>query len=230
MAWQPLIGADAEIHPVPLPGRGSRLADPPETNFEKLCDRAFSEIRSPAREPFYCMGSSMGGWMAYEIALRFEHIGVLPSGVIMLSSPMPNARQQLPELDNPETVVTDIIGINPIFEEVVQYPELLELILPTMQADFRMCNAYEPSAGNMVNIPILGFAGTDDPLVTPDAMLGWEALTTAVFDLTVVSGAHDLHERPTAAMVDRVSSFLAAPHGSMVERDVCSWHHQATPE
>ena len=220
MAWEPLIGGNAEIHPVALPGRGPRLDDPPETNFEILCDRIFADMTSLVREPFYFMGSSMGGWMAYEIALRFERSGVLPSGIITFSSPMPSVGQRLPELDNPETVVADIIGVNPIFEEVVQYPELLELILPTMQADFRMCNAYKPAMQNRVSTPILGFAGADDPLVTPDAMLGWQYLTTAGFDLTVVPGEHDLHERPTAAMADRVSSFLTAPHLAMVQSDV----------
>ena len=218
MAWQPLMSALADLHPVPLPGRGPRLDEPAETNFSTLCDRIFAEIDALANDPFFLMGSSMGGWMAYEIARRFQNkAGRVPCGIITLCSPMPAALQKLPELNNPDTLVADIIGINPIFEEVTQYPELLDMILPTMQADFRMCNAYRPDAANKVGMPILGFAGADDPLVTPEAMKGWQAFTTAGFDMTVVPGAHDLHVRPTAAMADRIGAFLSASLDALAE-------------
>ncbi|QUJ76804.1 thioesterase [Sulfitobacter albidus] len=212
MAWQPLIGAGGRIHPVSLPGRGNRLDEVPATDFATLCDRTFAEIAPLVDGPFYCMGSSMGGWMAHEIARRFERQGTGPDGIVVLSTPMPARLRKLPELNDPDTLVDDIVGVNPVFAEVAQYPELLEMILPTLRADFRMCNAYRPDTQATVAAPILAFAGAQDPLVPPDTMHGWRSITTAGFDLNVVPGTHDLHERPTLQMAGQLAAFLSAPH------------------
>ena len=94
IAWQPLMEGMAQIHPVSLPGRGRRLDEPAIIDFTALCDRVFAELAALARAPFFLMGSSMGGWMAYEIARRFEaHSGQVPGGIITLSSLMPAAQQ-----------------------------------------------------------------------------------------------------------------------------------------
>ncbi|MEP5762424.1 MAG: alpha/beta fold hydrolase [Litoreibacter sp.] len=210
MTWQSLIGTRAEIYPVALPGRGVRLDEPPLHNFEELCDQICSEIVGSAKAPFFVMGSSMGGWMAYEIAYRLEQRGLALKGIIVLCSPMPAAQQKLPELDNPETVAADIIGVNPVFEEVTQYPELLELILPTLRADFRMCNRYRPNLQHKVFAPILGFSGMNDTLVTTEAMRGWATITKTDFNLFEVAGDHSLHENPVAEMIEQVCTFLDA--------------------
>jgi medium-chain acyl-[acyl-carrier-protein] hydrolase len=194
---------------------------PAKTDFTAFCDLVFAELAALIQAPFFLMGSSMGGWLAYEIARRFEaHSGRVPRGIITLGFPMPKAQQELPELDSPDTVAADIIGVNPIFGEVLKYPELLDMILPTMRADFRMCNAYRPDDANKVAIPILGFVGAEDIMVPSEAMRGWQAFTTAGFDLSVVPGVHDLHERPTAAMADQVNAFLIAAQDSLVRCDV----------
>ena len=207
--WQPKLSQTARIVPVPLPGRGRRFGEPAIADFTALCDLIFRELRPQITGPFALMGSSMGGWIAYELALRLEQAGQPPALVVPIASPMPGVGRPLPELDNPARAVADIVAFNPAFAEAAAYPELVELILPTIRTDFRMCNRYAPQPGRTMCAPMIGFAGDADTVVDAAAMAGWDALTTGGYDLTVVPGDHALHERPPQVLLDRLIAAFA---------------------
>lgn len=72
---------------------------------------------------------------------------------------------------------------------VFDIPELRELLLPTLRADFGWLRAYRFRPGPLT-VPIVALAGTDDPTVRPERMLGWAAHTTAGFRLHTLPGGH----------------------------------------
>jgi len=142
------------------------------------------------------LGSSMGGWISYELAWRLEQIGKPPSLIIVLTSPAPNQPRALPALMDEASIVDDLLEFNPELKELMQYPELVMLLLPTIVADFRMCTAYRPTDGRRITTDILALSGRDDTVSSTQSMHPWADYTTGKFEHIEVSGGHSLHENP----------------------------------
>lgn len=217
--WEAALPEFVQIVPVTLAGRGMRLNDAPARDFHTLCDTLFDELRQHTGAPFVLLGSSMGGWIAFELTRRFERIGRAPALLVILASPVPDRDKKLPELNDPETAVQDIVDFNPAFSEAAQYPELMELILPTIAADFRMCNAYRPAPHSKVNTPVFGICGQDDTLAPQSSMRNWSLFTQAEMTLHQVHGGHNFHETPNPDLFallrpqfERISNNNAACH------------------
>ncbi|MGJ8628715.1 MAG: thioesterase II family protein [Sulfitobacter sp.] len=217
--WESALPDFVQILPVTLPGRGLRLNEPPQNDFHTLCDSLFEEMRQVVFRPFVLLGSSMGGWIAFELARRFERAEMSPELIVALASPVPDLENMLPELRDPQTAVRDVVAFNAEFADAAEYPELMELILPTIAADFRMCNRYRPDRLSAINTPVLGITGRNDPLAPIDAMQAWSEFTRAAFKLDSVDGGHSLHETPGADFFDVLRPELErifADHQSVV--------------
>jgi len=57
-----------EVCPVQLPGRESRLSEPPFTRLPPLVQALASDIRTHLDKPFAFLGHSMGATIAFELA------------------------------------------------------------------------------------------------------------------------------------------------------------------
>jgi medium-chain acyl-[acyl-carrier-protein] hydrolase len=207
-SWERFLGDHVNVTPVTLPGRGIRLDDAPERDFQTLCDNLFDELRNTPLNRFAFLGSSMGGWIAYELAWRFEQIGQAPDFIIALTSPSPDQPRHLPTLENESRIEEDLLSFNPHFKELMQYPELLELLLPTIIADFRMCAGYKPVTGREISTDILAVAGNQDSVTRPETMQPWAQFTSGQFTLQQTDGAHHMHEAPSQELQDIINDYV----------------------
>ena len=74
--------------------------------------------------------------------------------------------------------------------EVLDDPDLLAVLLPTLRADLTLLTAYDTFPDRRLDVPIHAFAATGDVEATPERMRGWAAETSAEFTLDLVSGGH----------------------------------------
>ncbi len=89
--------SDLSLLPALLPGREDRLAEPPATSFNELIQPMTDEIELLLgdEEPFLLAGHSMGGGLAFEVALELRRRGKqMPAGLLVSSCTGPKARQQ----------------------------------------------------------------------------------------------------------------------------------------
>ncbi len=200
--WEKLLTIQIEMIPVTLPARGLRIDEPHPLDFTSLCDDVFDRLKDQVCAPFVLLGSSMGGWLAYELAWRLERIGKPPSLITVLTSPAPNQPRALPALMDEARVVNDLLEFNPEFIELMQHPELVDLLLPTIVADFRMCTAYRPTEGRRTSADILAFSGRDDTVSSTQSMRPWADYTSGNFEHFEVNGGHGLHENPQPDLLE----------------------------
>ena len=73
---------------------------------------------------------------------------------------------------------------------IVGEPELLELLLPTLRADFTWLDDYVYLDAEPLPVPIVCFAGDRDPAAPVEEMRGWERQTSAGFALHLLPGGH----------------------------------------
>ncbi|KYF63083.1 type I polyketide synthase [Sorangium cellulosum] len=197
--WGDALGGRVEVCPVKLPGREDRREEPPYESFPPLLDALQRAMEPLLDMPFAFFGTSMGGIIGFELARRLEGTrGRGPIHLFIAASPPPHGVTVVTESIR-DAVDTDVseaarrralqrLGL--MSDPMLDHPDLVEVLLPVMQADLRLMRSYACDEGEPVRCPISVFGGTDDTLVRRDALAGWGRYTRGELVLRMVSGDH----------------------------------------
>jgi medium-chain acyl-[acyl-carrier-protein] hydrolase len=75
-------------------------------------------------------------------------------------------------------------------EGVLQNPELMELLLPILRADFALCESYVHVSEEPLDCSITSLGGNDDERVSRDELFAWHVQTRSSFSMHVFPGDH----------------------------------------
>jgi medium-chain acyl-[acyl-carrier-protein] hydrolase len=191
--WADLVPPGIEICAIQLPGREERLKEAPLRALLPLTEQIAQATASLRDRPFAFFGHSMGGLVAFELArLLRQRREPLPRHLVVSGSGAPQLRDaepRLSELSDPE-LVARLRRFEGTPEAVLESPELLELVLPSLRADFALRDDYVYDPQPPLAVPITVFGGEDDPDVGLAALGGWCALTEKRFHLRRFPGGH----------------------------------------
>ena len=67
---------------------------------------------------------------------------------------------------------------------------LMDFLLPTLRADFALCETYAYSAGPPLDCPVSALGGLGDDRVSRDGLDAWRQQTTGPFRLGLLPGNH----------------------------------------
>src|SRR5262249_6191348 len=73
---------------------------------------------------------------------------------------------------------------------VLDNDELMDLVLPTLPADFSLCETYAHAAGPPLACPITALGGLGDDTVSRQELDAWREQTTGPFRLRMLPGDH----------------------------------------
>jgi medium-chain acyl-[acyl-carrier-protein] hydrolase len=82
--------------------------------------------------------------------------------------------------------------------DVLADPELVELVMPALRADFELWEAYEYRPQEPLPPPISAFGGVADTQVTRSALEPWREQTAGGFTLRLLPGGHFFLREPRA--------------------------------
>jgi epothilone polyketide synthase C len=101
-------------------------------------------------------------------------------------------RISLPVYAQPEGVFSELIRHFNVraTEQLLSEPELRELMLPVVRAEFQMASNYQFVAEPPWEIPITCFAAKGDPYVSRKHALGWGRFTNSRLQVHIREGAH----------------------------------------
>lgn len=167
-----------------------------ETPFTKLLPlvRAIAQALLPHLDkPFALFGHSMGGLISFELVrlLRREY-GLSPVHLFVAGHRAP----QVPDLDLPvhnlpeSAFLDELRHLNGTPEAVLENAELMQLLLPTLRADFAVLETYVYAPGLPLDCPLTVFGGLQDGEVSCDRLEAWREQTTASFSLSMLPGDH----------------------------------------
>jgi surfactin synthase thioesterase subunit len=86
---------------------------------------------------------------------------------------------------------------------------MLNLILPTVHADYTAIETYRYDAGPALCCDVTAMVGDHDPKTSIDEASAWSAHTTGAFDLQVYPGDHFYLDDCRAGVLDAISSRLS---------------------
>ncbi|MEW2384384.1 alpha/beta fold hydrolase [Micromonospora sp. NPDC047707] len=210
--WQEALGGAVDVCPVELPGRQTRWRDPAYTRVGPLVEALASALTGELDVPYALFGHSMGGLVAFELARELRRRGAgLPRVLFVAGALAPQLRRAAPDIhDQPDRLVVERLRrLGGLDEEIVAEPELLELLLPTIRADFSICETYEHRPEPPLPCPVVAFAGDEDDEVPPERVAPWRDHTAAGFTLHVLPGGHFFPRTARAALLTVVRATLS---------------------
>src|SRR5215831_10645719 len=190
--WPAGLPAVIEVCPVHLPGREARFGEPAIGDLDALVDALLEGLLSHLVGPFALFGHSMGGLIAFELADRLRGRGVTPawffaSGVRAPHlRPRPDPRHALPD-DEFLAALRQLNGTPP---ELLENPEIMDLMLPTLRSDFRLVETYRYRPRPPLECPVAAFGGRDDPNVPREDLEAWRRQAAGRFEAHVLPGDH----------------------------------------
>ncbi|MGH3735192.1 MAG: thioesterase II family protein [Micromonosporaceae bacterium] len=212
--WQPLLGGDAEILAVCVPGRAARAAEPAAASIAELADRAAEVVAAAADRPSYLFGHSLGGVVAFEVARRLRDVPQLrhlvASGCAAPSLLPTDYLRWAAGLDGPAfaEAMAKFEGMSP---EIVADPELQELLLPDLREDCRLIAEYRYQPADPLDIGLTLVNGRDDWRVGDDMLDPWRTEVTTAPRRHWRDGGHFYFADRPAAAVDLLRELVGAP-------------------
>ncbi|MEV0638648.1 alpha/beta fold hydrolase [Streptomyces sp. NPDC050619] len=211
--------AALDVLAVQYPGRQDRRRDEPIADIARLADALADEVVRHCETPYAFFGHSMGAVLAYETARRLRERQAPAPVRLFLSgrgapTPAPSRHDQLRTDAELLSAVTRLGGTA---TQVLDDPEVREMILPALRADYQALGSYTWVPGPALSIPFTVLIGDADPVVTVAEAAAWEDFTTASTDLHVFTGGHfylDGQTREVAGTVSKALSMPAPPSSS----------------
>ena len=191
--WSRALPATVEVCPVQFPGRGSRLAERPFTHLPHLVQVLAAALAPQLDKPFAFFGHSLGALLSFEFArqIRREY-GLQPAQLFVSAYPAPQQhriRSSIHTLPEP-AFLEEVRRLNGTPREVLDSPELLELIIPILRADFALSERYLFVPEPPLDCPITAFGGLQDDLTPRDGLEAWREQTNALCVVRMLPGDH----------------------------------------
>lgn len=195
--WSRSLPAWITVRPVQLPGRESRFREPALRTIDAMVDLALREV-VPSSKHFALFGYSMGALAAFELARRLRAEGrPLPCHLLLAALEAPQDCPVAPLAGLPDhEFVQRLRELGTMPAEALEEPELLELLLPVLRADFSAVADYEYVDEPPLSHPITVYGGHHDPLASEVGLRGWARMTSGAFAIRMLPGGH-LFLRPS---------------------------------
>ncbi|MFE0777754.1 thioesterase II family protein, partial [Streptomyces sp. NPDC058861] len=149
---------------VQYPGRLERRAHPPAGDVRELARHALAAVAeavagTPAGDgtaPLVLFGHSMGSLVAFEAALLAERgHGPAPAALLASGGRAPDLTRVDPAiLRSDDSLVEEVLLLGGTDRAVLDDPDLRELILPALRADYRALQSYVPDPAARVRCPV----------------------------------------------------------------------------
>jgi len=190
--WRQALPEDIDVCAVELPGRGTRMKERPYTSMSLLVDALSRALLPFLDRPFAFFGHSMGAVLAFEVSRHLRRLYRLAPMHLFLSGHVaphfPVKCRVLGSSD--EELLETLKKLSGTPAEVLQNPELMELLMPVISADFTLCDTYCYLQDAPLECPVSVFGGTEDEEVEQHALEAWRGHTTGPFVLRMLPGGH----------------------------------------
>lgn len=191
--WLDYLPTFVEVVPVQLPGRANRIHEPAFTRLQPLVEAIAHVITPYLDKPFAFFGHSMGAMISFELARQLRRrFGMEPVHMFVSGRRAP----QLPDTTPPtydlpgQEFLEELRRLNGTPKEVLEHPELMELVVPLLRADFSVVQTYAYSEAPPLNNSITAFGGIDDTEVSQGQQEAWREQTVGPFSLHMLPGDH----------------------------------------
>lgn len=220
LRWRRRLPASIEVVPVELPGRGRRRDEPLTRTLAAALDAVEGEL-APLTRPYALFGHSLGATLAFACAQRLRARGAPAPRILFASaSHAPCTRTTDEGTWSDEALREELTRLDGTPTAVLGSPELLELALPVLRADYQLAaDAHRSLVRAPIAAPIHVLAGTHDEIAA-SALAGWRACTESTCELSYFAGGHFYLREHEDALLALLARELARTAGQAASAEI----------
>jgi medium-chain acyl-[acyl-carrier-protein] hydrolase len=218
--WKDYFDPKILIYPVELAGRGRRIAEPHYQTMDEAAEDVIRIIKYDLSDlPYAFFGHSLGAAIAYQVAQKLR-TKVYPQPIHLFFSgrgaPHILRKDKPPYHNLPDDQFREkVMDLGGTPEEFFQHPELLEILLPLLRADFKISwlftKYYSERSDSLkpLDRDFTVFIGKDDD-VKPEQIEGWKVHTRKECTIHSFDGGHFFlnQEKEKKMMIEMVNDIL----------------------
>jgi medium-chain acyl-[acyl-carrier-protein] hydrolase len=175
-----------EVFGIQLPDRGERFHEP-QTKDLPLIVRSILEAMEPLSDlPCIFFGHSLGALIAFDVARALRRSGKrLPLHLFAAAHRAPDVLDLEPPIHLlPDAeFLQELRRLGGMVPEIMENRDLMDLLLPSLRADFAIHEMYAYTQEAPLACPITACGGAGDVEVSDSDLSGWERHTAADFEL-----------------------------------------------
>lgn len=192
--WPQAAAESFLVSRVQLPGRESRLREPPYESMPALVEGLVEALRPALKGPFAFFGHSLGATIAFEVARELRRQAEpLPAALFVAGRQAPQCPWLLPAIRH----LADLPLLQAVQQRYGSVPpplfddaELRDLLTPALRADLALVETYAYQPEPPFAFPIRAFGGSADGMVPQADVEAWGEQTTGNFRARMLPGGH----------------------------------------
>ena len=222
--WRHALLPHAEVVPMELPGHGTRMSEPLIADYsplvERLADELVSDLQAHAASgrrlpPYAIFGHSAGARLGFGIAARaasrtgHEPVHLFLSGAAPFDAARRERRRSHLSDREWRRELQELGGTPP---QVLAAPGLLDIMLPTLRADFRAMEGSHVDAHLQLDCPLTLIAADQDDVAPVAGVWQWSRHSSGTCRHVLLHGDHFSVLRQDGRLLDEIRDTLAT-HG-----------------
>ena len=211
--WPDRLPPNTELWAVQLPGREERFTEPPVDRLQPIVNSMAEAFMEQLDRPYAFFGHSMGSLIAFELVRFLRRAGMpLPICLFVSGQPAPQIEGSSPQrFDLPDKeFVEELRKMEGTSPDNLNNPELMDMLLPTLRADFAVCQTYQYYTEPPFACPVVAFGGEQDTECSVAQLELWREQTSWDFRMKTFPGGHFYMLTSEAEFLDTLSRELAA--------------------
>lgn len=202
--WDKLLGADAEVIAVELPGRGKRINENAYENLDHLIADLKPAMGPLLDKPYAFFGHSMGALIAFEMARSIRRSGMNQPSRIFISSAPALSTYSRHDIDY-DTLEKDL------FRSKAADSNLKQSLQKLLKDDLRLLKHYHYVPEAPLTVPLVVVHGSDDTRVSQTQAERWEMETHADIEVISRQGGHRYIEHDGKFLTDLIRKEMDEP-------------------
>ncbi len=191
--WPISLPDGVALAAVQLPGREQRITEPPFIRLEPLVFELANALIPYLQTPYVFFGHSMGALLAFEVARELRRRQMpIPAHLLVSAQQAPQLPVNTPAISHlPDSrFIASLKSLGGTAAETLNHTQLRQLLLPTLRADFAVCEGYSYRHEPPLSSAITAYGGLDDPRVSRVSLIDWKQQSTSRFKVRMLPGNH----------------------------------------
>lgn len=163
--WKNKLCEWADLVPLEMPGRGKRFQEKLLVSMQDAVNDMFEQVKDIIKngQKYILFGHSMGTYIAYELCIKLQQIDLLPTYAIFSGNCPPNQhKSQNLYLLSDKDFIREIMALGNTPDGFFDIPELKEIFLPILRADYEIIEKYIPLLPRKLSCNICIMGGNKD--------------------------------------------------------------------